>query len=157
MEAKQEECCPRFSPGPWDEKEITLDGKRFVTDRVRSFMHIPLNFGAVMKRNMERIEAAGAKAGDYLLLTEHNSLWGADVFIAVDKEVPGSKMAELPGTFLGKVFEGPYSKTGSWVKEMKAYLRAGGRKMKRLLFFYTTCPSCAKKYGANYVVLLARQ
>jgi len=24
-----------------------------------------------------------------------------------------------------------------------------------MYFFYTTCPKCAKKYGKNYVVILA--
>jgi hypothetical protein len=25
-----------------------------------------------------------------------------------------------------------------------------------MYFFYTTCPKCAKKYGKNYVVILAQ-
>ena len=41
------ECCPPFKPEPWDEKTITWENKRFVKDRVRSFLHIPLNFGGV--------------------------------------------------------------------------------------------------------------
>jgi len=28
--------------------------------------------------------------------------------------------------------------------------------MEKLFFFYTTCPKCAKAYGKNYVVLLAK-
>ncbi|MGE5758418.1 MAG: hydrolase [Sideroxydans sp.] len=27
--------------------------------------------------------------------------------------------------------------------------------MRKLYFYYTTCPKCAKKYGKNYVVILA--
>jgi hypothetical protein len=58
-----ETCCPQFNPEPWDGKQILWDAKKFVTDRVRSFLHI---------------------------------------------------------------------------------------------FYYTTCPKCAKRYGKNYVVLLAQ-
>jgi hypothetical protein len=50
----EQECCPQFDPRPWNETELTWTGKRFVKDRVISFLHIPLNFGAVMKRNVGR-------------------------------------------------------------------------------------------------------
>ena len=61
-------CCPRFDPQPWDEKEITWENKLFLKDRVRSFLHIPLNFGRVMVRNMEKIAAADALPPEPLLL-----------------------------------------------------------------------------------------
>ena len=53
-ENKADECCPRFNPEPWDGKTLTWENRRFVKDRVTSFLHIPLNFGAVMKRNVAR-------------------------------------------------------------------------------------------------------
>lgn len=53
-------CCPRFDPGPWNEKEITWKDKLFLKDRVRSFFHIPLNFGQMVVKNMEKIENADA-------------------------------------------------------------------------------------------------
>jgi hypothetical protein len=28
--------------------------------------------------------------------------------------------------------------------------------MEKMYFFYTTCPKCAKVYGKNYTVLLAK-
>ena len=69
-------CCPRFDPAPWDQKEVTFQDKLFVKDRVRSFLHIPLNFGPVMVRNLTQIQAAGALAPEPLLLSDENSLWG---------------------------------------------------------------------------------
>ena len=60
MSISDETCCPRFNPEPWDAKTITLQGKRFVQDRVASFFHIPFNYGAVMTRNVDMIRAAGA-------------------------------------------------------------------------------------------------
>ncbi len=152
-----EPCCPRFDPAPWDEKEVRWQDKRFVKDRVVSFLHIPLNFGAVMKRNMSRIQAAGAVEDAMVVLSDENSLWGADVYISVAKEVPGAQMARLSGTFLCKVFEGPYKNMGTWVSEMKAFVQRKGKALQKLFFYYTTCPACAKKYGKNYVVILAQQ
>ena len=150
-----DECCPRFDPDSWDEKELVWENKLFVKDRVTSFLHIPLNFGAVMKRNVESIEAANAKPQTMIILSDENSLWGADVYIGVTKDIPGAKTATISGTFLSKVFEGPYRDMRKWIKEMKSFVASKGKKFKKLYFFYTTCPRCAKKYGKNYVAILA--
>ena len=148
-------CCPRFNPDPWDEQEVSWVDKLFLKDRVRSFMHIPLNFGRVMVRNMEKIQTADALAPEPLMLSDENSLWGADVYIHVTKEVPDAQMEKVSGTFLTRVFEGPYQNTRKWVEEMKTYVNSKGKELKKIYFFYTTCPRCAKFYGKNYVVLLA--
>ena len=150
-----DECCPRYDPAPWDGKEIRWQDKRFVKDRVTSFLHIPLNFGAVMKRNMSRIEAAGSASERNVILSDENSLWGADVYIEVAKDVPGVNMATISCSFLCKVFEGPYQNVRKWVTEMNAFVRGKGKEIRKLYFFYTTCPKCAKKYGKNYVAILA--
>jgi len=150
------ECCPRFHPDPWDEKEITWENKRFVKDRVRSLFHIPLNFTAVMKKNVALIESPDAKASEMIVLSDENSLWGADVYISVTRDVANAEMATLSGTFLAKVFEGPYKNMGKWMKEMKAFVKSKGKDWKTIYFYYTTCPNCAKIYGKNYVVLLAQ-
>jgi len=152
---KKEECCPQFEPKPWNEKEITWENKPFVKDRVRSFLHIPLNFGRVMMRNCRVIEEAEAGEKNMIVLSDENSLWGADVYISVRKEVPGANMARISGTFLSKVFEGPYRDMGKWVKEINAFVEGKGKKAKKLYFYYTTCPKCAKESGKNYVVILA--
>jgi NMD protein affecting ribosome stability and mRNA decay len=80
-------CCPRFDPAPWEDKEVTFTDKLSVKDRVRSFLHIPLNFGSVM---------------------------------------------------------------------VKTHVASKKKQMRKLYFFYTTCPKCAKFYGKNYTVLLAQ-
>ena len=151
----QSECCPPFNPEPWDGKEITFSDRLCVKDRVRSFFHVPLNFGTVIKRNVALIEKAGAIWENRLVLSDENSLWGADVYLPVDKEVADAQLARLNCTFLCRVFEGPYSKIGKWIKKLMADLKSKGKEAKRLLFYYTTCPKCAKKYGKNYVVIMA--
>jgi len=149
-------CCLRFNPEPWDEKEITFENKLFVKDHVRSFFHIPLNFAKVMVKNMEMIQQADALVPLPLMLSDEKSLWGVDIYIAVAKEVPGAKMERISGTFLTKVFEGPYKNAGQWAKEMKDYVKTKARELNKMYFFYTTCPKCAEFYGKNYTVILAK-
>jgi len=153
---KTDECCPRFDPKPWDEVTLTWEGKRFVKDHVISFLHIPLNFGKVMKRNVGAIEAVDAGPEIMVVLSDENSLWGADVYIEVTKDIPGASMATISGTFLSKVFEGPYRNMRRWIEEMRAFVQNKGKSLQKMYFFYTTCPKCAKKYGRNYVVILAQ-
>jgi len=152
----KDECCAEFNPEPWDGKTLTWENKRFVKDRVTSFLHIPLNFGSVMTRNVGVIEAANAMSEPTVVLSEENSPWGADVFIEVTKDIPEARMAAISGTFISKVFEGPYRNARQWIEEMKSLVAAKGKSIKKLYFYYTTCPKCAKKYGRNYVVILAQ-
>jgi hypothetical protein len=152
----QEICCPPFDPKPWDEATLEWKGKRFVKDRVASFFHIPLNFGSVMKRNMKAIEAIQAKPATPIVLSDENSMWGADVYIEVTRDIPNAAMATISGTFLSKVYEGPYRNMRKWIEDMKSFVSARNKAMKKMYFFYTTCPKCAKKYGKNYVVILAQ-
>lgn len=148
-------CCPKFDPGPWDEKEVVFKDKLFLKDRVKCFLHIPLNFAQIMVKNMEMIQVAGALSPEPLLLSDESSLWGSDIYIAVTKEVPGAKMEKISGTFLTKAFEGPYGNMGKWANQMKEFVKQKNKEIKKLYFFYTTCPACAKHYGKNYVVILA--
>lgn len=149
-------CCDPFDPAPWQEKEIAWNNKIFVKDHVTSFLHMPLNFGQIVVKNLKLIEKAGAKQVYQLMLTDEKSLWGSDVYIDVAKDVPGAEMATISGIFLTKVFEGPYKYIGKWIKEMQEFVKSRGQTTQKLYFSYTTCPKCAKAYGKNYVVLFAK-
>ena len=148
-------CCKRFNPEPWQEKEITFQDKLFLKDHVLSAFHIPLNFGQVMVKNMEKIKKANALAGEPLMLFDEKSLWGSDIYIAISKDVPGAEMEKISGVFLSKVFESPFNNIGKWMKEMQDFVKSRGKELKKVYFFYTTCPRCAKVYGKNYTVILA--
>lgn len=149
-------CCPPFDPVPWDGTTLNWSNKLFLKDHVTSLFHIPLNFGAVMKRSVAKLEAAGAKSPTMVVLCDEKSLWGSDVFLEATREVPGAQMTTISGEFLCKVFEGPFQNMGRWCKEMNAFVAAQGMSTTQLYFYYTTCPKCAQKYGKNYVVLLAK-
>lgn len=149
-------CCARFDPAPWQDRVLTWENKRFLRARVTSFLHVPLNFGTVMKRLTAAAEAAGAAVDPPLILSDENSPWGADVYLEVSREVPGARMAALSGTFLSRVFEGPYRNLRAWCGDMQVHVAAQGRSLRKLYVYYTTCPRCARVYGHNYVVLLAQ-
>lgn len=149
-------CCPPFNPELWKDKEVTWNNKLFLKDHVISFLHMPLTVGKMFAKNMPLIDAVKALPENPIWLADENSLWGADYYIEVTKDIPNSKMVNISGTFLTKVFEGPYRNACKWAKEMERYVASKGKTAKKIYFFYTTCPKCAKIYGKNYVVLFAQ-
>lgn len=149
-------CCSRFNPEPWDEKEIVWNEKLFVKDRVRCFLYMPLNFGKVITRLFEKVRKADAcTPAPPLGLSDHTSKWSMDLYIEVTKPVDGADNVTLSGTYLTKVFEGPFKDTRIWCDRMQDWVAGKGRQIKRHLMYYTTCPKCAKHYGKNYVVYFA--
>ena len=89
------------------------------------------------------------------MLSDCCSLWRTDVYLHVAKEVPGAEHVRLTGRYRTAVFEGHYKNSGCWAQEMTDRMKAEGEALKKILFYYTTCPKCAEAYGKNYVVLLA--
>jgi hypothetical protein len=149
-------CCAPLEAARWDERRVTWQDRLFVRDHIRAFLHVPLNFGAVMRRDHAAIEAAAAYPDEPIWLSDEVSPWGSDVFVAVDRAVPGVRMERLSGPFLTKVFEGPYRDARKWVRAMEEYVRAQGEDVEKIYFFYATCPRCAKRLGKNQVVLFAK-
>ena len=152
---KKNECCPKFDPKPWDEKLLEWKDKKFVKDRVFTFMYMPLNFGSVITKLMKKIESSNAKLDNNLSLSNHTSKWNMDLYIAVDKEISGAENVTLSGKYLSKVYDGDFKETGKWGEDFKKYAKEKGYKIKKWYMWYTTCPKCAKKYGHNYVVTIA--
>ncbi len=149
-------CCPRFKPEGWDEQELHFKDKLFVKARTRSLFHIPINMGSVFPRTFADIEKAQAiNKEQFIVLSYDPSAWKGEHYFAVTGEVPGQEMVHMTGDFLTKVFEGPYKNAPKWEKEMEAYVNSKGKQAKKIYFFYTTCPKCAKYYGKNYVVAVA--
>jgi len=149
-------CCPRFHPDPWDNQKLHFENKPFVKASTISLFHLPLNMGSVFSRTQEAIREAHAGTGGFLVLSHEDSAWHADHLFAVERPVPGAEMVNLSGDFLTKVFEGPFSNAGKWCEDMERHVKAQGRHLDTLYFFYTTCPRCARHYGKNYVVGVAR-
>ncbi len=155
----EEECCQKFNPKPWDEKTHIWKNKLFIKETMPQFLHMPLPWliGKMITRMWKKAEDAKAAPDlkDFLWLAYDPSPWKSENYIYVTKEVPNALNVKLSGTFISKVFDGPYNQVPVWLKEMDAYLAEKGKKAKKYYFYYTTCPKCAKKYGHNYVVAFA--
>jgi hypothetical protein len=153
-------CCPKFDTVPWDEKTHQWQEKLFIKDTVPQLFHMPLPW--TVNRTIGRMwnQAEQAKAApdikDFLMLAYDPSPWKSEFYLAVTKEVPGAENHKLSGTFLSKVFDGPFHAVPQWIKEMDQYIASKGKKTQKYYFYFTTCPKCAKKYGHNYVVAFAQ-
>ena len=155
---KETGCCPIFDPAPWQDKEVTWKDKLFIRDTVASFMHIPLNMGKIITRMSRRVQEVGAEMPpqDFMILSDEVSSWKSIQYMAVSKEVPNAENIKMSGTFLTKVFEGPFQDAPKWYAQMSEFVKSRGKTPTKIYTYYTTCPKCAKAYGKNYVVLLAR-
>ena len=156
MMSEEDICCPKFNPIPRDGKMHEWKNKKFVKERVSTFLNMPLNFGSVMGRLDKQIRNAGATMPDGMGLSYHTSKWNMDIYCAIDKEIPTLENTTLSGMFLSKVYEGPFKDTGKWCKDFEEYAKSRGVSISKWYMWYTSCPKCAKKYGKNYVVILAQ-
>ena len=150
-------CCPKFDPAPWDNVHFEWKDKVFVKGSVCTLFYMPLNFGSVMKKMDHNIRAAGADWSEGICLSDHTSKWNMDLFISVDKPVSTLESRIFTGKFYSKVYEGPFRDSGKWFKDFDQILKEKGLTDAKVYAWYTTCPKCAKKYGKNYVVLVARK
>ena len=148
-------CCPKFEPKPWDDQLFEWKDKKFIRDNVFTIFYMPVNFGKVMTRLNKVVNNSGATMPDSLGLLDHTSKWNMDIYLAVDKEIPGAKNTFLSGKYFSKVYEEPFSDTEKWRKDFENVLKSKGFNQKKMYMWYTTCPKCAKKYGKNYVAILA--
>jgi hypothetical protein len=148
-------CCPPFDPETFHEKETVWMAKPFVKERVHSLFHLPLDMTHKVMKAMRLIEEAHAVPAQSLMLSDELSPWRSDLYIGVTGPVAGAETVTLSGTFLTRVYEGPFHDAPKWAADMRSYCTAKGREPRKLYFGYTTCPRCAKAYGKNYVVLFA--
>lgn len=114
--------------------------------------------GKVVTRMCKKIEDSGASPPkeEFLMLAYDPSPWKSELYMSVTKEVPGAENVKLSGSFLTKVYDGPYNAVPKWIKDMDAFVASRGKKVLKYYFYYTTCPKCAKKYGHNYCVAFAQ-
>ncbi len=153
-------CCPKFDTTAWDEKAHEWREKLFIKDSIPQLFHIPLPWTVTptIGRMWNQAQQAGAASElkDFLMLAYDPSPWKSEYYLAVTQEVPGAENVKLTGTFLSKVFDGPYQDVPKWIKEMERYVAGQGKTTQKYYFYFTTCPKCAKIYGHNYAVAFAQ-
>jgi hypothetical protein len=148
-------CCAEFDPIPWDGKVFEWKDKKFIKDNVFTIFYMPVNFGGVMRKLDKKVSEANANIPDGMGLSDHTSKWNMDIYLAVDKEITDAQNTTMSGTFVSKVYEGPYSDTGKWQQDFTTWCNNQAHKTSKIYMWYTTCPKCAKKYGKNYVAIIA--
>lgn len=142
----------------WDTTSVVWKNKKFILDRTISIFHIPVNMGWIITRMWKKIQAADAAppTDEWFMLSYDPSPWRGEHYASVSRKVPGAENVTITGTFLTKVFEGPYQDAGKWMREMQEYVKRRKKLLKKLYFFYTLCPKCAKHYGKNYTIAFAQ-
>jgi hypothetical protein len=153
-------CCPEVDTALWDGKTHVWHEKPFIKESIPTLFHIPWPpmIGRLMTRMWTKLGLACAvpEWSDFLVLATDPSPWRSEWYMATTKPVPDADNVTISGTFVSRVFDGPYKAVPKWIKEMDAQLAAQGQKAKKYYFFYTSCPKCAKARGHNYVVAFAQ-
>ncbi|NCB09212.1 MAG: hypothetical protein EOM73_13730, partial [Bacteroidia bacterium] len=139
MSDQNEECCPKFDPAPWDGKVLEWENKKFIKGKVFTLFFMPVNFGSVIVKLMAKVKDAGAGTPENLCLSDHTSRWNMDLYLAVDKEIPGAENVTLSGRFFSKVYEGDFKETGKWCRDFENIAKERGMKIEKWYMWYTTC------------------
>lgn len=140
----------------WDGRVLRFDHLHFIRRRVVCLWYIPLNFGPVVRRAKQMIEAQHAEIAGGIVLSDHRSPWRMDALIAIDKECGQLGTFTLDGEYLCAVFEGPHAKTAEFAKDFASLAKQRGVTITRYLMYYPLCPRCAKEQGKNYSVMIGQ-
>ncbi len=161
MSNENKECCPKFNPEKWDQKNYSWDNKPFIKETMPTFFHIP--FPPLMNKKIIKLcEAAeNSKMGeinneDTLLLFRDPSEFKSEIYLSVVGPISSANNVNISGNFMAKVFSGPYNAVPKFLKEMNAYLATQNKVAQDYYIHYAYCPKCAKKYGNNYMIIFAR-
>lgn len=154
------ECCPKFDPNKWDEKTFNWENKHFIKESIPLLFHMPFPpmIGkkiAKMWKMAEESKTAPPKKEDVLVLFTDPHPFKSELYLSVTESVPNASNVKFSGTFMSKVFDGPYNAIPKYIKQIDEYLAKKGKKAKKYYVHYAYCPLCAKKAGHNYIILFA--
>ncbi len=154
-----DECCGKFDPSLWDEKSHSWENKLFIRKCIPQILHIPVpgKYGKAVQFLWNQAVTANAQVDqpDFLLLSYDPSPWKSELYMSVKHEVPGADHVKISGSFISKVFQGPYNHVPKYIREFDIYLSRKNKLATRYFFYFATCPVCAKNYGYNYIVAFA--
>lgn len=160
MKPNSQECCPKFEPNRWDEKTFNWEEKHFIKESIPTIFHIPFpkaigNKVTKMMALAEKWDSLSDDKLEDLLLFNDPTAFKSDMYLSVSENVPSAHNVKISGTFLSKVYDGPYKMVPKFMKHMKEYLRSKDKKVKDYYVHYAYCPNCSKKFKNNYMVLFA--
>lgn len=129
-------CCPVPNIDAWQDNEVSFDNMKFIRMYTKSILFVPLNMGKVMTQIQKTAEDANAAmpANQVMILTRDISPWKAEQLYAVSKSIKGADNITLNGTYLTKVFEGPYQNAKKWHDSLIEYAKSNGKKVGDVYF-----------------------
>ena len=157
---KEKECCSKFEPSRWDGKTFNWKDKTFIKEFIPTFFHIPFPpmIGwkiTKMLKLVEKADVCPAKK-DWLVLFYDPRAFKSELYMSTNGRVEGGVNVKISGSFMAKVFDGPYNAIPKFIKKMDKYLDGKGKKALKYYVHYAYCPGCAKKFGKNYMILFAK-
>jgi len=158
----EKECCPKFNPKKWDEKNFKWKDKPFIKDSIPQIFHIPIfphMIGTKITKMWNLANGAkkvSSKKDEVLILFYDPSPFKSELFLSVTGKVPNAENVKISGEFISKVFDGAYQDIPKFIKQMEGFLSKKGKTSEKYYIHYAYCPKCAKKYGNNYMILFAK-
>lgn len=160
METQNQECCPKFEVEKWDKKTFTWKNKPFLQETISTFFHIPLP--SSIGKKVTKMHALAQKSdvtipdkSEALILFRDPTAFKSEIYYSVTKAVDGANNLVISGSFVARVFDGPYNSVPKFIKKMEIYLKERNQTAKDFYIHYAYCPKCAKEYGNNYMILFA--
>ncbi len=148
-----QDCCKILSPAEWDKKELVWRDKPFYRSRYWSFLHVPVNLGRKIIEGTRRIGEAGLTA-EPMMLSRNDGLFGGDILIPIKNKTDVFDIELITGRFFTRLFEGHYGDMRKWIRETRDWCREKGFEPEEYIFWYATCPRCAKKRGDKAQVVV---
>ena len=161
MIKQNQECCPKFNSTKWDKKIFNWNNKKFIKESIPTLFHMPWppmidKKIAKMYKMAEKSKKIISDKTDMLILFTDPHPFKSELYLAVTGEVQDANNTEISGTFIGQVFDGPYSYIPKFMKQMDEYLNKEKKKAKKYYIHYAYCPGCAKKFKQNYMIIFAQ-
>lgn len=157
----EKECCPKFNSKKWEGKNLNWKNKHFIKETIPTFFHIPFTpmIGIKITKMWKIANEAkkiSKKKDDILILFRDPSAFRSEIYLTVTDKIPSARNVALSGKFVSKVFNGNYNDIPQFIKKMNEYLKEKKKIAKDYYVHYAYCPKCAKKYGNNAILLIAR-
>ena len=161
MKKHDQECCPPFDVQKWDKKTFNWEKEHFIKDTIGTFFHYP--FPPIVRKKITKLRAIALHAqatihdkSEGLILLYDPSPFLSEIHYRVMREVEGADNSEFSGTFVTRVFDGPYKEIPRFMHQMKRYLTERNLTAEKYFIHYAYCPDCAKAHGHNYMVFFAQ-
>lgn len=156
----EKECCPKFNPKKWDEKNFHWKDKPFIMESIPTLFHIPFPpmIGKKITKMWDlanRAKKVSSKKDEVLVLFQDPSAFKSNIYLSVTGDVSEANNINISGTFIAKVYDGSYNAIPKFIKQMNEYLKTKGKTAKDYYVHYAYCPGCAKKYKHNHMILFA--